>query len=104
MDDQESLSHDLFLLAAYLLNSAYGLFDEPVGYGPFRLLDATGRLLAILEAHGLSDPFLEQIRPAVDAERFGSSGDQELRARLDELCRQVAAELRKRTPIEERTR
>jgi hypothetical protein len=98
METNEPLARDLFLLVGYLLTSAHGLFGEPAGYGPFRLLDAAGRLLAVLEAHGLSDPFLEQVRAAVDAERFGSSSDEELRATLDELCRQVAAELRARTP------
>ncbi len=94
--DNEVLRQDLFLLVGYLLTSAHNLYDEPAGYGPFRLVDAAGRLLAIMEAHGLADPFLTQLERAVDAERFGHSDDQELRATLNELCLQYAAELKER--------
>jgi hypothetical protein len=95
----DALRQDLFLLVGYLLTSAHGLYGEPAGYGPFRLLDSAGRLLAIMEAHGLTDPFLSQLERVIAAERFGHSGDQELCATLDELVRQYAAELKARTSI-----
>jgi len=98
--NEKALHRDLFLLAGYLLTSAHGLYDEPKGYGPFRLLDAAGRLLAIMEAQGLSDPFLQQLEEAVAAERFGHGGDEQLRARLNELCLEFAAELKRRTSPE----
>jgi hypothetical protein len=60
------------------------------------LLDAAGRLVAIMKDHGLIDPFLEQLQQAIDAERFGNSADEELRAALNELSRQYAQELRNR--------
>lgn len=97
----DALRRDHFLLVGYLLTSAHGLYDEPAGYGPFRLLDAAGRLLAMMEAHDLDDPFLKQVESAIRAERFGHSNDQELRAILNELCLGYAAELKKRYPIQE---
>jgi hypothetical protein len=101
--NDESLHRDLFLLVGYLLTSAHGLYDEPPGYGPFRLMDAAGRLLGIMRAHGMADPFLAKLEGAIEPERFGSSDDQELRATLDDLCQQFAQELRKRlAPQEER--
>ena len=75
----------------------HGLYEEPAAYGPFRLIDTVGRVLAIMEAHGLADPFLAQLRDTVDAERSGSSSRDELRSTLDELCLQYAAELKTRT-------
>lgn len=96
--DNEVLRRELFLLVGYLLTSAHNLYDEPAGYGPFRLVDAAGRLLAIMEAYGLADPFLTQLERSVEAERFGNSDDQELRAALNELCLQYAAELKERHP------
>jgi hypothetical protein len=99
--NEEALHRDLFLLVGYLLTSAHGLYDEPKGYGPFRLLDAAGRLLVIMEAHGLSDPFLRQLEHAVAAERFGHGDDEQLRTRLNELCLESAAELKRRTSPKE---
>jgi hypothetical protein len=90
------LRRDLFLLVGYLLTSAHGLFEEPKGYGPFRLVDTAGRLLAIMDAQGMSDPYLDELRDALDAERTGVSSDEELRARLDELSVRYAAELKAR--------
>jgi hypothetical protein len=46
--------------------------------------------------HGLSDPFLAELEQAIEAERFGVSGDQALRERLNELCLDYATELKKR--------
>ncbi|MBC8248516.1 MAG: hypothetical protein H8E90_02455 [Anaerolineales bacterium] len=99
--NDDALRQDLFLLIGYLLTSAHGLYEEPSGYGPFRLLDAAGRLLAIMETHGLADPFLQQLEDAIRAERFGHSDDQELRATLNELCLRYAAELKERYPTKE---
>lgn len=94
---EDALRRDLFLLAGYLLTGAYGLYDEPAGYGPFRLLDAAGRLLEIMAAHDLADPFLAQLQEVIRAERFGNSSDEELRATLNQLCLRYAAELKERT-------
>jgi hypothetical protein len=95
--NQDALRHDLFLLLGYLLTSARGLYEEPTGYGPFRLLDTAGRLLAVMQAHNLADPFLDQLEDVIQAERFGNSDDQELRDVLDELCMRYAAELKNRS-------
>lgn len=94
----EKLRSELFHLVGYLLTSAYGLYDEPAGYGPRRLLDAIRQLLTIMETAGLSDLFLTELRQAADARRFGSSDDQALRAFLDQACLQYAAALRERVP------
>lgn len=94
--DTDELREDLVNFVGYLLTSAHGLYDEPAGYGPFRMLDAAGRLLAIMEEAELADPFLKQLRLAIDEERLGSSDDQALRAFLDQVCLQYAAELKKR--------
>ena len=96
--NEEALRRDLFLLVGYLLTSAHGLHEEPAGYGPFRLLDAAGRVLAIMETYGIDDPYLAGLKAAVDGERYGSSSDEALCTRLDQLCRQYAAELKARTP------
>lgn len=91
----KGLQKDLFLLLGYLLTSAHGLYDEPAGYGPFRLLDASGRLLEIMQAHELGDPFLQQLKELIEKERFGTSNDAQLRLRLDELVMRYTDELKR---------
>ena len=86
----ELLLDDLRLLVGFLLTSAYGLYGEPKGYGPFRLMDAAGRLLAAMEKHGMNDVQLTALREKIDGERFGHSSDAELQAFLNELCLEYA--------------
>jgi len=98
--NEETLRQDLFLLVGYLLTSAHGLYDEPKGYGPFRLVDAAGRLLATMQAHQLADPVLRQLEQTIDAERVGHSDDEQLRSVLDSLCTEYAVELKRRVSSE----
>lgn len=100
MDEKiQQLQKELFLLVGYLLSSAHGLYNEPVGYGPFRLLDASGRLLEIMQANGLEDPFLAQLNEIVEQERFGTSDDNQLRQRLNELVVLYSEELKRRSAV-----
>jgi hypothetical protein len=94
-DYQDLLQDELFLLVGYLLNSARGLYDEPPGYGPFRLMDAAGRLLQLMEKASLSNPFLVELRQAIDEQRFSSGDDQALRAFLEQSCLDYAAQFRR---------
>lgn len=92
----KGLQKELFLLLGYLLTSAHGLYDEPSGYGPFRLMDASGRLLDIMQSHGLGDPSLQQLKDIIEEERFGTSDDAQMRLRLDELVILYTQELKRR--------
>ena len=89
------LQKDLFLLLGYLLTSAHGLYNEPAGYGPFRLLDGAGRLLEIMQSHDLGDPFLQQLNDMIQSERFGTSDDAQLRLRLNEMVMRYTDELKR---------
>jgi len=91
-----SIQDDLFLLLGYLLTSAHGLYGEPQSYGPFRLMDAAGRLTGILRAHGMNDLFLEELEQAIDEQRFGTGSDDQLRERLAELCLRYTDQLKLR--------
>lgn len=48
------LKDDHFKLLAFLITSARGCVDEPVLYGPLRLVDAAARLIDIMEKEGKS--------------------------------------------------
>ena len=91
--DIAELKEELFNLTAYMITSARGLYDEPADYGTFRLLDSAGRLLAIMESQGLSDPFLTELQRSVDEEREGNMDPDRQGERLDELVLKLADEL-----------
>jgi hypothetical protein len=94
--DNELFKEELFNLVAYMITSARGLHDEPADYGTFRLLDTTGRLLAIMESQELLDPFLAELKDAVDEERVGNMDPEREVERLDEMVLKIASELQRR--------
>jgi hypothetical protein len=94
MDDEDRLAEldpslltiDLTEFVGFLVTSARGLMDEPAHYGPFRLIDATSRLVAILERRGLSTEFMSSLRGRIEAGKETSMGTtEEFKAFLDEL-------------------
>ena len=91
---------ETFNLIAYMITSARGLYDEPADYGSFRLLDATGRLLEIMEYSGELDPFLKQLKEEIDAEREGSMDDVRQRQNLERWVITIAQELRRRAEVD----
>ncbi len=93
---ERELQRDLFLLLGYLLSSAHGLYDEPAGYGPFRLLDAARRLAEAMSRHGSADPWLERLHAALEEACTGAAGDEELRRIADGLVLDYARELNER--------
>lgn len=93
MNNQTELKEELFQLVAYMITSARGLYDEPADYGIFRLLDSSGRLLAIMESQGLTDPFLIDLKKLVDEEREGNMDYDGQRDRLDKAVMDIAREM-----------
>jgi hypothetical protein len=85
---------DLLLLLGYLLSSAQGLANEPKSYSPFRLLDAAGRLLEIMEEHGMGDDFTKRILEQIDEERFGPSHEGKGLELADQLSLEFAEYLK----------
>ena len=66
-------------------------------YGPFRLLDASKRLIDLLDARGLADEFLEQIRIKLnEVERLMDQEDQKnFVESLDDLILALVKEVEK---------
>ena len=91
---------DVLELVAYLVTSARGLLDEPVDYGPMRLLTAAQRLCA-LAAGRVDDTalraFLEKLAGDLPRDVAGRISDPErYRRALDEHCREIAEALMRR--------
>ncbi len=86
MVSTDDLTNDLLLLVGFLLTSAHGLVNEPKSYGPTRLLDAAGRVLAMMDERGMLEGSLREIRAEIDSELSASMDQERLLAKLDELA------------------
>jgi hypothetical protein len=64
------LEQRLYELVGYMVTSGRNLLDETPLYGPFRLVDAASRLIAILEDEGLASPRLSLLRERIEAGKY----------------------------------
>jgi hypothetical protein len=88
--------HRLFEHVLYLVASARDCLDEPLIYGPFRMIEGVSRLI---EAFA-DDSFLDEAKGRIDGEKYEVMGDRErFAAWLDELLRQFAAEAKRRNGV-----
>ena len=82
-----------FELALYLVAAARDCLDEPLIYGPFRMIEGVSKLLAAVGP----DAFLEGAKEAIDREKHNVMGSrEEFSAWLDALLRDFAAEAKRR--------
>lgn len=85
---------DFLELVAFMLSSSVNLISEPSRYGPLRLVEATRRLIGVLERRGIATEFLRDIASA--ASEMPSQlmrSDEEFGTALDDLVDAVAARL-----------
>jgi hypothetical protein len=85
---------ELLELVAFMLVSSRNLMTEPPRYGPLRLIEATRRLIEVLERRGIATAFLREIEASVSEmpSRLMRS-EQEFVSALDDLVEAVSARL-----------
>jgi Family of unknown function (DUF6092) len=87
------LTDRLFDHVVYLVASARDCLDEPIVYGPLRLVEGVSRVIEALP----DDGFLQEQKRVIDSEKWEVMGDRErFAAWLDELLRAFAAEAKRR--------
>ncbi len=87
------MSNALFEHAVYLVASARDCLDEPLIYGPFRMIEGVSRLIDAFP----DDEFLARQKAVIDREKYEVMGDRDRFASwLDEILRQFAAESKRR--------
>jgi hypothetical protein len=87
------MSNALFEHAVYLVASARDCLDEPLIYGPFRMIEGVSRLIDAFP----DDEFLAHQKEVIDREKYEVMGDRDRFASwLDEILRQFAAESKRR--------
>ncbi|MCE1255110.1 MAG: DUF6092 family protein [Anaerolineae bacterium] len=92
----DKLHDELFFLTGFMLNSARGLYEEKPEYGIFRLMDASTRLLNIMQAHALTDEFLDDVTDMLNEEISSSMDDVRQRETLEKIVALFTAEMQKR--------
>ena len=84
---------DVFVNALYLVASARDCLDEPLIYGPFRMIEGVSRMLEGLRG----DAFLAQMKVEIDRQKYNVMADRASFMRwLDNLLRDFAAEAKRR--------
>jgi len=95
---------DLFDLATYLVASARDCVDEPLIYGPLRMLDGVSKIAQITGGDPrLRDSFLSKMGPRISADVLKVMSDREkFKKALDDLLLEFTDELERRTVKERR--
>ncbi len=84
----------IFELISYMVVSARNLLDETPLYGPFRLVDAASRLIALLGEEGKATPELQKLREMIEAEKYSvMQGREEFRSYLDSLVEAIVDQM-----------
>ncbi|HYB75786.1 MAG TPA: DUF6092 family protein [Nitrososphaerales archaeon] len=91
--------YDAFDLATYLVASARDCVDEPLIYGPLRLLEGVNKIIMMGEEDPrYHDDFLSKMRARVTTDVLKVMSDrEEFKKALDDLLLEFAAEARRRT-------
>jgi len=85
------LTDDHFKLLAFLITSARGCVDEPILYGPLRLVDAASRLIDIMEKEGKANEQILKLQELIEEKKDLVMYDEEAFVNfLDELSRELA--------------
>jgi len=91
-------NYDIFDLATYLVASARDCVDEPLIYGPLRMLEGVNKIIMLGEGDPrFRDDFLSKMHSRVTTDVLKVMSDrEEFKKALDDLLLEFAAESRRR--------
>lgn len=96
---RRSQGNEAFELAIYLVASAKDCLDEPLIYGPLRLLEGVNKIIRMGEANpAFRDKFLSEMKEGVSGDILKVMSDRvEFERALDNLLLEFTEELKRRT-------
>ena len=95
---ENDVDKEIFALICYMVTSARNLVRETKMYGPFRLIDACGRLIGILEQMGTSSEFLSKVEAQIETNKYAVMTDEKAFVDfLDELVLDLVERLKEGT-------
>jgi hypothetical protein len=85
--DSDKLESEAISLVCFFAVSARELVNDPKFYGPMRLMEATQRLVEMLEKSGVHNDLLANISQRIEAFPFEAlpEGEEEFVSFMDEL-------------------
>jgi len=90
------LKDEHFKLLSFLITSARGCVNEPVLYGPLRLVDAAARLIDIMKKEGKVTPEIEELQKLIEEKKDLVMYDEEGFINfLDELSKRLGEIIKK---------
>jgi len=97
-ESNQAKKEALFDLAIYLIASARDCLEEPLIYGPLRMIIGVEKIIEMSDIDfSLRDAFLEAKRDAISKETFAVMSDREkFRKVLDDLLLAFSDEMRSR--------
>jgi len=103
--EEETLTSSEYVydLATYLLTSARGCIEEPLLYGPLRLIEALSRLVTISQYAPCvkKDAFLLAAKKKIDQNKYVvMQSEEEFTKFLDSLIKEFTAELKRRNNVD----
>lgn len=93
----------VFNMATYLITSARGCIDDPLLYGPLRLIEALSRLATIPEHAPCieQDEFLLKAKKKIDENKHTvMQSEEEFTKFLDSMVREFTVELKRRNKVD----
>ncbi len=69
-NSKEIIEDPHFQLLAFLITSARGCVDEPLLYGPLRLIDAASRLIDIMKKENLSSEEINSLQESINKNMY----------------------------------
>lgn len=97
MSERPSAARETLKLMTFMLSSAKLLATEPKSYGPYRLIDAAGRLAEAMEKCGLADDAVRALGEEIEKEKYyGLNDEAEVAAFLDRVLEIAAAGMRRK--------
>ncbi len=87
----EQLKEELYDLYGYMASAAKELLNDPMIYGPFRMVDALSRIISLTEKNGKADSFSLDIQKYIEENKYTMMSDEEeFKCFLNELVMKIA--------------
>lgn len=92
----EAVAGEVLRVMAFMLSSAKLLASEPKSYGPYRLIDAAGRLGQALERCGLADDSVKALSVEIERQKYyGLEDEAETAVFLDRVLEMAAGAMKR---------
>ncbi|MFC2029320.1 DUF6092 family protein [Chloroflexota bacterium] len=91
--NSDKLQSEAISLVCFFVVSARELFNDPKYYGPMRLMEATQRLVEMVESSGVRSELLAKVSQRIEAMPLEAlpEGEEEFVSSLDELIVALAS-------------